>query len=247
MLLFPAVADIQQFLQLRNAVTATPEASQRYSEALISYAEERVDGLSQEARGDQLEDAISRYREADEAMIAAQQRVLQLQQQRGVLSAEVELTSQKGIINALELEAENKRLALAEILDTASANSSRAGILERDIERLDTRIAELRGELTQTSDSSISLARTGAELRIAETELATRQLILQESIGAVEAARLEVNRQTRYLSLGVAPVAPVEATYPRKVEGTALAFVVFFAIYILLSLTVSILREQVSV
>ena len=156
-------------------------------------------------------------------------------------------TIQMGIINALELEAENKRLALAEILDTASANSSRAGILERDIERLDTRIAELRGELTQTSDSSISLARTGAELRIAETELATRQLILQESIGAVEAARLEVNRQTRYLSLGVAPVAPVEATYPRKVEGTALAFVVFFAIYILLSLTVSILREQVSV
>ena len=230
-----------------TVVAATPEASQQFSEALVSYAETRVDGLSQAARGDQLEDAIARYAEAEEAMLTAQQRVLTLQQQRGVLSAEVELTSQMAIINALELEVENKRLALAEVLDNARPNTSRADILEREIVRMEERIAELRGELTQTSDNSVSLARTGAELRIAESELATRQLILQEAISAMELARLEVNRQTRYLSLGVAPVAPSEPTYPRKLEGTALAFIIFGALYLLVSLTISILREQVSV
>ena len=230
-----------------TVIAATPEASQQFSEALVSYAEERVDGLSQAARGDQLEDAIARYQEAEEAMLDAQQRVLTLQQQRGVLSAEVELTSQMSIINALELEAETKRLALAEVLDNARPNSSRADILEREIARIDARIAALRGELTQTSDNSVSLARTGAELQVAESELATRHLILQEAIAAMESARLEVNRQTRYLSLGVSPVAPTEPTYPRKVENTALAFIIFASVYLLLSLTVSILREQVSV
>jgi len=230
-----------------TVIATTPDASQKFSEALVSYAEERVDGLSREARGDQLEDAVARYQEAENAMLDAQQRVLTLQQQRGVLSAEIELTSQMSIINSLELEAETKRLALAEVNDNAQPNSSRADILEREIARLDARIAELRRELTQTSDTTVSLARTGAELQVAESELATRQLILQESIAAMESARLEVNRQTRYLSLGVAPVAPSEPTYPRKIENTTLAFIIFAAIYLLGSLTISILREQVSV
>ncbi len=230
-----------------TVVAATPEMSQQFSEALISYAEERVDGLSQEARGDQLADAIARTTEAEQRMLEAQGRVLELQEQRGVLNAEAEFSSQMEIINALELEAEEKRLALAEILDNARPNTSRAAVLEREIARLDARVDTLRGELTQAGDSTVSLARISAELRIAETELATRQLILQEAIGGTEAARLEADRQVRYLSLGVAPIAPVEATYPRKIESTLLAFVVFLGIYILGSLTVAILREQVSV
>lgn len=230
-----------------GVVAATPEASQTFSEALVGYAEERVDGLSQEARGDQLTDATARYAEAEERMLAAQQRVLELQQQRGVLSADLELTSQMQIINALELEAEERRLALAEVMDNARPNAGRAAALEREIARLDDRIGALRAQLTQAEGSNVSLARISAELRVAETDLATRQLILQEAIGGMESARLEANRQVRYLSLGVSPIAPVDPTHPRKVEGTILAFVVFLGIYILASLTVSILREQVSV
>jgi len=45
----------------------------------------------------------------------------------------------------------------------------------------------------------------------------------------------------------VIPIAPDVPTYPRKLENTLLAFVVFMGIYILISLTVSILREQISV
>ena len=105
----------------------------------------------------------------------------------------------------------------------------------------------MRGDLTQNNNQSVSLARISGELRIAETELATRHTILQQAIASMETARLEASRQVRYLSMGVAPVAPVEPTFPRKIEGTILAFVLFAGIYILCSLTVSILREQVSV
>lgn len=62
----------------------------------------------------------------------------------------------------------------------------------------------------------------------------------------LEAARIEANKQVRYLSLGVSPVAPDEATYPRAFENTVLAFLIFSAIYLMFSLTASILREQVS-
>ncbi|WP_112323918.1 capsule biosynthesis protein [Oceanibium sediminis] len=233
---------------IRMTVTAaTPQDSQRFAEALVGYAEKRVDGLTQEARGDQLHIAEERYLDAEQQMMEAERRVLELQSQRGVMSAEAELSSQMGIINNLELEAERKRLELSELLANPRPSESRTALARAEIGRLEKRIAELRTDLTQTSDNTVSLARISGELRIAETALQTRHLILQESIGAMEAARLEANRQVRYLSLAVAPIAPVEATSPKKMESTILAFFVFMGSYIMVSLTLSILREQVSV
>jgi capsular polysaccharide transport system permease protein len=46
--------------------------------------------------------------------------------------------------------------------------------------------------------------------------------------------------------MGVSPIAPDAATYPRALENTALALLIFSGIYLMLSLTAAILREQVS-
>ena len=70
--------------------------------------------------------------------------------------------------------------------------------------------------------------------------------MLSTAMQSVETARVEANRQTRYLSMGVNPVAPDEATYPRAFENTFVAFLIFAGIYLMLSMTVAILREQVS-
>lgn len=105
----------------------------------------------------------------------------------------------------------------------------------------------LRQKLTETTQSNVSLATISGELKIAETNMLTRQVMLQQSLQLLETARIDANRQVRYLSIGVTPIAPDVPTYPRKLENTILAFVIFMGIYIMLSLTVAILREQVSV
>ncbi len=230
-----------------EVIAADPESSQRFANALIKYAEERVDTLSQRVREDQMKGATQAYADAEAAMYEAQLRVLELQQQRGVLSADSEVAAQMGIINSLELELEQKKLSLTEILDNPTPNQIRADALRADIDRLEVRIQELRHILTESTDGNVSIATISAELQIAEGSLATRQLMLQEALQQVESARIEANRQVRYLSLGVTPVAPDVPTYPRKFENTLLAGLIFTGIYLLLSLTISILREQVSV
>ena len=230
-----------------EVIAASPEASQRFSEALISFAEERVDQLSARVRNDQMAGASAAYENAENAVDTAQRRVLELQQQRGVLSAEAEISAQMSIINSLELEREAKLLDLAEMKANARPNPTRISVLTAEIERMETRIEELRSGMTQNSDSSASLAKITGELAVAEADLANRQLMLQTALQQVINAQIEADRQVRYLSLGVAPVATDVATYPRKLENTILAFIIFSSIYILVSLTVSILREQVSV
>ena len=128
----------------------------------------------------------------------------------------------------------------------ANPNQARMDPLKRRIATLETEIATLRARLTEDDDSGQSLARVQSELALAEADAETRQMMLAEALQAMETARIEANRQARYISLSVAPVAPDEATYPRAFENTVVAMLIFAGIYLLLSMTAAILREQVS-
>ncbi len=229
-----------------SVVAVDAETGTAFSRALIRFAEERVDKLSAPVREDQMRGAIQSYADAEQNVFNAQETVLDLQQRRGILSADAEISAQMSIIASLEVQLENRLLSLAEINANAQPNTARANALSAEIGRLTDRIAELRLKLTGGAGSTISLARVSGELRIAETELSMRQVLLQQALTQLETARIEANRQTRYLSLGVTPIAPDVPTRPRKLENTALALVVFMAIYIFISLLVSVFREQLS-
>ena len=227
-----------------EVIAADPKVSQQFSEALIGYAEQQVDQLSARLREDQMQGARRSYEDAETKVTAAQTRVLELQEELGILDPITESSALMGQISTFEVELQNKRLALQQLLDNARPNQARVDGVRGDISRLEQLIAELRSQLTQGGGDSASLAQITGRLRIAEADLETRQLLLSQSLQQLETARIEANRQVRYLESSVAPVAPDEATYPRAFENTILAFLIFGGIYLMLSLTASILREQ---
>ncbi|MEM0948951.1 MAG: capsule biosynthesis protein [Pseudomonadota bacterium] len=232
---------------LRMEVTAAdPETSAQFSRALISYAEERVDDRTQRLREDQMQGSRDAFDEAEAKMLAAQERVLELQEQLGVLDPISETSGLMSQITGFELQLAEKRLQLQQLLDNRAPNQARVAGVEGDISRLEALIADMRGELTEGDDGAESLAVVSGQLRMAEADLQTRSLMMQESLQMMESARMEANRQIRYLSLSVNPVPPDEPTYPRAFENTVLALLIFSGIYLMISLTVSILREQVS-
>lgn len=231
---------------LKMEVAATdPAVSAEFSERLIAYAEERVDQLSLRKRDDQLAGADQSRKDANDKMIAAQQRIVEIQEKLGVLSPESEVQAVFGQITQLESELLTERLSLQQFLANPRPNNAKVSASENKITELEKLIAEKRAQLTESTTGAESLARVSGELLVAQTELTTRQELLAQAEAAYEAARLEANRQVRYLSVAVSPVAPDEPTYPRAFENTILAFLIFSAIYLMVSLTASILREQV--
>lgn len=228
-----------------SVIALTPEKATEFSRALISFAEERVDQLAAPVRRDQLTEAQKNYDAAEQAVMDAANHVLELQQAAGVISPDADATGQMSIVNNLEAQLDGKRLALAEINRNESPNQAQVRAIEQDIEGLKERIAERRASMFTSNDSNDSLARVSGELSIARSNLEMRQLLLQQSLSSLENARIETNRQTRYLSLAVAPVPPDEPTHPKSLENTMLALFLFFGLYIFTSLTVAILREQI--
>jgi capsular polysaccharide transport system permease protein len=229
-----------------EVIAGDPLISQRFSEHLISYAEEQVDNLTQRLRADQMQGARESFEQAEANMLAAQLRVLELQERLGVLDPTVETQAIMTQVATFETQLQEKRLQLQQLLDNQRPNQARVAGVQGDIRRLEDLIANLRAQLTENSSTTASLASVSGQLRLAETDLQTRQLMMTQALQQMETARIEANRQTRYLSMAVSPIAPEEPTYPRAFENTVLAFLIFGGIYLMISLTASILREQVS-
>jgi capsular polysaccharide transport system permease protein len=231
-----------------EVVAASPEMAQAISAALISYSEDMVDGLSSRLREDTLREAAEAVALAKTALEDAHLRVATLQQELMVFSTEVELGGETGIIHTLELEVEALRGKLDELLTYAAEDDARVVDLRRDIAFKRSQIAERRRNLVgDGSGAGGSLSSVNVELQRAEVEVMTQQQQFMSAMASQEAARIEAQRQVRYLAPIVPPALADKSTRPHRARNTALAFVIFFGIFMMVSLTISVLREQISV
>ena len=229
-----------------EVVAADPQTSASFSQALIDYAEERVNGLSEQKRGDQMAEARASFESAEQARREAQEALVQLQMQGATLDPEAVIASLRSQINNVETQLLEKELQLAALLDNARPNQSRVDGARGDIRRLNAQLDELNARMTDASEGENSLAQLSVRIQMAQADLTTRDMLLQSALQQMEQTRMEANRQVRYLTTSVKPVASEEATYPRSFENTILAFLIFAGIYLMISLTASILREQVT-
>lgn len=229
-----------------EVIAPDPQLSVQWSEKLISYAEEQVDHMSKRKRENTMEDAQRNYEEAEAAVLAAQRRVIELQEKFKVLSSEVEVTLLTQQIGALETQLTQERLSLAQMEANETPNQARMEPVKRRIATLEEQIAILRAKLTEGSSGGESLARIQGELLIAQADVQTRQMLMAQALQAMENARVEANRQVRYLSVSVSPVPTDAPAYPRSFENTLVTLLILLGIYLMVSMTISILREQVS-
>ena len=229
-----------------EVIAVDPETASEFSHQLISYAEERVNNLSQQKRGDQMKDALHGFELAEEERRKAQERLVNLQQQGAILDPEGVIAALRSQINNIEVQLQEKELQLAALLDNARPNRARVDGVQGDVDRLKKLLADLNDRMVNASQGENSLAQLSVRIQMAQADLATRDMMMQSALQQVEQTRMEANRQVRYLTTSVEPVPSQEPAYPRKFENTILAFLIFSGIYLMFSLTASILREQVT-
>ncbi|WP_171101803.1 capsule biosynthesis protein [Ruegeria sp. HKCCD7255] len=229
-----------------EVATPDPEYSVEVSRRLIHYAEETINNLSELKREDQMREALKSFEIAQEARQRAQEDLIELQLQGAILDPQSVIASLRARSDQVEIQLQDKELELAALLDNTRPNQAKVDGVSRDIARLEAVLAELNAEMLDMSAGENSLARLSVRIQMAQADLAARDMMLQSAMQQVETTRTEANRKVRYLTVSVNPVASQEPTYPRKFENTILAFLLFAGIYLMISLTASVLREQVS-
>lgn len=228
-----------------EVIAADPELSAAFSRNLIDYAEERVNNLSKQKREDTMQGASEGFDQALQKRRDVQQRLIELQVKNGV-DPQAEIISIRTQITTYEGLLIEKQLTLAALLDNTRPNKAKVDGAQGDVRRLQEQLDKMNLRLNSATQGEDSLAQKAVEMQLAQADLAAADLVLQAAQTAMDGARTEASRQVRYLTVAVRPVAPEEPTYPRKFENTILAFLIFAGIYLMLSLTASILREQVT-
>ena len=232
---------------LKMEVTATdPAVSKQYAEALIAYSEEKVDNLSRRKRDNQVADAEKALEKAHQERLDAQERLLRLQQENAVVDPQGKLTAMRARITHFETELQLKRLRLQALLDNPRPNTAKLSGLKGDIRRLIALLDEMNLEMVDASQGEQSLANLSLQILMAQGDLQTRDMMLQRSLENLIQTQREAGSQVRYLTTSVSPVEAQDPNYPKKFENAILAALIFSGIYLMLSLTASILREQVS-
>ena len=230
-----------------SVVAAEPEYAQSISLAILGYAEEMVDGLSDKLRANALSDADTNLADAEERLRNAQLEAAEIRKQLETFSVEGEFSAELGIITGMETELEALRARLAGLRRVTEDDDPRIQRLIDQVEILETQIAARREGVTGSGEGRRSLADINAALERANFEVTAAMAIFTAAIEAREVARREADRQHRYLSLVVPPTAPDQANYPKKFRMTGVAFLVCLGIYIIGSLTISLIREQASI
>lgn len=229
-----------------DVMAADPALAAQWSEQLIKYAEEQVDHLTSRLRSDQMKDAQERYDSAQKELNASHRHLIELQEKFKVISSESEVTLIVSQIATLEGQITQERLGLAQMESNSQPNQARMEPIKRRIATLEAQVAELRAKMTETTAGGASLAAVQGELLVAQADVQTRQMMMAQALQSMETALVEANRQVRYLSLSVSPIPPDEPTYPRAFENTLVTMLIMLGIYLMISMTAAILREQVS-
>lgn len=232
---------------VRMEVSATsPEKSLEFSNALIGYAEEQVDQMTARLRRDQMAGALEAYEDAEAARTEALRELTRIQAAAEVLDPMAENSALMSRITALETQRDTLAIELAGLLDNVRPNAARVNATRARIDRIEAQIALVRSEITEGESGRLSQTEITARLREAEENYQARVLMVQEALSSMEAARQEANRQVRYLSMSVRPIPPDAPTYPRAFSNTAVAFLIFAGLYLMMAMTAAIIREQVS-
>ncbi|WP_127112726.1 capsule biosynthesis protein [Shimia sediminis] len=225
---------------------ADPLVAAQFSNKLISYAETRVDDLSQRKREDQLADARRSLERAKQERRDAQTALVTLQSDSDLLDPEGLIASLRSQISGYQLQLQEKELQLQALLDNPRPNKARVDGVTGDVRRLKNLLVSLESKMNEATVGESSLAQKTAQIKLAQADLATADLLMQTALQTLKQTELEANRQVRYLTTSVEPVASQDPSYPRAFENTVVAFLIFSGIYLMISLTASILREQVS-
>ena len=146
----------------------------------------------------------------------------------------------------METQIVEKEIQLQALLDNARPNQSRVSGVEADIARLQSAKKEMQARMNEPVENGMTLAEMVSRIQIAQADLATRDAMLQASLEQMRATQADATSQSRYLTLAVDPIASESPSYPKAFEDTLLTLLILSGIYLMISITASILKEQIS-
>ncbi|WP_353341033.1 sugar transporter [Pelagimonas sp. KU-00592-HH] len=226
-----------------DAVTA-----QRIAQEIVNESQAMINALNTTAREDamryateDLEQSIQRLKDAREALTRFRTRTQ-------IVDPQTDIEGRLGVLNNLQQQLAEALVEADILLETTSESDPRLIQANQKINVIRARIAHERKTFATDSDEIGSVGEDYPTL-IAEFESLTVDLNFAEeayraALTALDVAKANAIRQSRYLATFIRPTFPETAEYPQRFVITALMSLLIFLVWGILILVYYSIRDR---
>lgn len=214
----------------------TPDKAQEIAEIIIRESQDMINALNEQSRSDamryardDLDEAVSRLKQAREALTEFRTRTQ-------IVDPQSDLQGRMGVVNNLQQQLASALIELDLLIESNNTSDPRMQPARQKIEVIRKRITEERDSFSQGNELGTAYPGLLAEYEglIVEREFAEETY--RATLAALGIARTKASRQSRYLSTYVEPTLAETSEYPQRLLIGGLA-----GLFLLLSWSVIVL------
>ena len=252
------MADIEHDLTSGiSTITMTafdPDSGKKLVALALKQSETLVNKLSASLRTDALQMAEKEVISAEQEVNGLREQITEFRQQQDVLDPasqanariEREETSRLTRLSELQTQLSQAEAELAQVSSFMQPEAMKVKNLQSKVNSLRQQInKEQSASVAQSKGKSTEVAVQLAQYTDLQGRLGFAEQLYRAKQGALEQARLEVDRKQRYLTVTVQPNLPDEAIKPEKISGVLTVLLLSFLFWGIGSLSVATIRDHV--
>lgn len=235
----------------------TPVDATRMAEVVLDASSTLINAVSEKARQDTVRLAELEVLRAEEALRDQRAAIAAFRESEQKIDPTASVATQEGVLAQLQNRLASTRTELSSLSEFLSPEAPSVRVLQSQIDSLERQIASERarlgmgdeGETTVNGASTTftdSLNRSVTLYEALKVDLDFRERAYLSALSSLEAARIEADRQQRYVATFVTPSLPESARYPKAMLTVVLIGAVAFLIWGILSMFLHILREHLT-
>lgn len=203
-----------------------PQMAQAIGEEILAQSQAMINGLNDTARADAMRYAIADLETSLTRLKEARETLTQFRSRTRIVDPLADLQGRMGVVTNLQQQLAEALIQFDLLQETASTNDPRVAQAERRIEVIQERILSERENFSGVETNSAVAEDYPVLLAEYESLLVDREFAEETyrlALSAVEVARSNATRQSRYLATFVEPTLPETAEFPRRLVLGGLA------------------------
>ncbi|MBO6897609.1 MAG: lipopolysaccharide biosynthesis protein [Shimia sp.] len=222
------------------------EMAERLAQLALAAADRLVNELSEKARRDSVQFAAKEVERAEERVRNIRLQLVNFRAERGAVDPMVNAQLDAELMASLETKLVDIQARINALAGSVDADSPMLVQLNRQARALEEQIQQRRALIGQQGGQDSP--ENTAEALAAYEGLLIEQNFAQQSYASamvsLETARMDADRQQRYLGVFARPFVPNEPAYPVRVRDFFLVMIAAFALWAISTLIAYTIRDH---
>jgi capsular polysaccharide transport system permease protein len=227
-----------------------PQTARAISRAIVGESQRMINQLNEVAREDAMRYATRDLEESLERLKTAREALTQFRTRTQIVDPETDLQGRMGVMSNLQQQLAEALIEYDLLRETANSGDPRVTQARRRIEVIRERIGEERESFasaennTQMGGPTENYPSLIAEYESLTVDREFAEETYRAALAAVDVARANASRQSRYLATYVSPTLPQSAQYPQRFVVSGLAMLFLFLAWGIMALVYYSIRDR---